>query len=98
MSWSVYFAVDDTDAALAKVVELGGATVIPAEDTPYGRLAAATDTTGSLFKFVSEHELLTHGGRVSIVETRPAPSPAPQSSGFMNDQSPPSLSRALYSR
>ena len=27
--WSVYFGVDDTDAALAKVVELGGAIVSP---------------------------------------------------------------------
>jgi len=53
LGWSVYFAVDDTDAALAKIAKLGGATVIPAEDTPYGRLAAATDATGSLFKLVA---------------------------------------------
>ncbi len=32
-SWSVYFGVDDTDAALAQVVDLGGAVVLPAEDT-----------------------------------------------------------------
>jgi predicted enzyme related to lactoylglutathione lyase len=51
--WSVYFGVDDTDAALAKVVELGGAIVQPAEDTPYGRLAAATDATGAQFKLVA---------------------------------------------
>jgi predicted enzyme related to lactoylglutathione lyase len=50
--WSVYFRVDDTDAALAKTVELGGAVVMPAEDTPYGRLAAATDVTGAAFKLV----------------------------------------------
>jgi len=46
----VYFEVDDVDAALAKTVELGGAIVQPAEDTPYGRLATATDSTGALFK------------------------------------------------
>jgi predicted enzyme related to lactoylglutathione lyase len=51
--WMVYFGVDDTDAALAKVVELGGAIVQPAEDTPYGRLAQATDPTGAHFKLVS---------------------------------------------
>jgi predicted enzyme related to lactoylglutathione lyase len=50
--WSVYFGVDDTDAALEKIVELGGAVVMPAEDTPYGRLAAATDATGAMFKLV----------------------------------------------
>jgi predicted enzyme related to lactoylglutathione lyase len=50
--WSVYFGVDDTDAALDRIVELGGAVVMPAEDTPYGRLAAATDAMGAMFKLV----------------------------------------------
>ena len=49
--WSVYFAVDDVPAALARAVELGGAVVHDAETTPYGVLAAATDATGALFKF-----------------------------------------------
>ena len=35
--WSVYFGVDDADAALAKIVDLGGSIVMAAEDTPYGR-------------------------------------------------------------
>jgi predicted enzyme related to lactoylglutathione lyase len=48
----VYFAVDDTDASLAKITELGGTTVQPAEDTPYGRLAGATDPFGAQFKLV----------------------------------------------
>jgi predicted enzyme related to lactoylglutathione lyase len=48
--WDVYFSVDDVDAALARVVELGGAVVQPAESTPYGRLAVAADSTGSLFR------------------------------------------------
>jgi predicted enzyme related to lactoylglutathione lyase len=52
--WSVYFGVEDTDAALAKTVELGGSIVVPAEDTPYGRLAAATDATGAAFKLVAD--------------------------------------------
>jgi predicted enzyme related to lactoylglutathione lyase len=50
--WSVYFGTDDTDAALAKVVELGGQIVVSAEDTPYGRLAQASDPTGARFKLV----------------------------------------------
>ncbi len=55
-SWSVYFGVDDTDAALAQVVDLGGAVVLPAEDTPYGRLAAAADPTGATFKLVAPND------------------------------------------
>jgi uncharacterized protein len=51
--WSVYFGVADTDAALNRIVELGGKIVVPAEDTPYGRLATATDSTGAEFKLVS---------------------------------------------
>jgi predicted enzyme related to lactoylglutathione lyase len=50
--WSVYFGVDDTDAALAKIVDLGGSIVLPAEDTPYGRLATAADPAGAVFKIV----------------------------------------------
>jgi uncharacterized protein len=50
--WSVYFRVENTDAALARVDELGGQIVMAAEDTPYGRLAQASDPTGALFKFV----------------------------------------------
>jgi predicted enzyme related to lactoylglutathione lyase len=50
--WSVYFGTSDTDATLAKVVELGGTVVQPAEDTPYGRLAVAADSTGAQFKLV----------------------------------------------
>ncbi|MGH8978528.1 MAG: VOC family protein [Acidimicrobiia bacterium] len=51
--WSVYFRVEDTDAALAAISKLGGATMMPAEDSPYGRLAVATDATGTQFKLVS---------------------------------------------
>ena len=54
--WSVYFGVDDADAALARVAELGGSVVLPAEDTPYGRLAAAADPTGAQFKLVAPNE------------------------------------------
>jgi predicted enzyme related to lactoylglutathione lyase len=50
--WAVYFGVDDTDAALSEIVALGGEVVTPAEDTPYGRLAMASDATGALFRLV----------------------------------------------
>jgi predicted enzyme related to lactoylglutathione lyase len=51
--WSVYFGVEDTDAALARIAELGGAVVEPATDTPYGRLAQAADPAGARFKLVA---------------------------------------------
>ena len=63
--WSVYFGVDDTDAALAKVVELGGSVVRPAEDTPYGRLATATDPAGAAFKLVGPNEAMPARGSSS---------------------------------
>ncbi len=56
--WSVYFGVADADAALAKIVELGGSIVVPAEDTPYGRLATAADPTGARFKLVAPNEAM----------------------------------------
>jgi predicted enzyme related to lactoylglutathione lyase len=52
-AWSVYFEVEDVDAALERVAELGGRVERPAEDTPYGRLATASDPTGTRFKLVT---------------------------------------------
>ena len=51
--WSVYFAVEDTDAAVAKVNTLGGATERPAWDTPYGRMAVVADNHGASFSLIS---------------------------------------------
>ncbi len=56
--WSVYFGVDDTDAALATIVDLGGKIISTAEDTPYGRLAEAADPTGTHFKLVAPNEAM----------------------------------------
>ena len=52
-TWMFYVKVADTDAALARVTELGGSVTDPAMDTPYGRLAGASDPTGARFKLVS---------------------------------------------
>ena len=52
-SWTIYFGADDADAALERIVELGGSVTEPAADTPYGRLAAATDPTGTAFKLMA---------------------------------------------
>lgn len=56
--WSVYFGVDDTDAALAKTVDLGGSVLMAAEDTPYGRLGKAADPTGARFSLVAANEAM----------------------------------------
>ncbi len=56
--WSVYFAVADTDATMAKLTELGGSVEQPAEDTPYGRIAAGADPMGARFKLVGPNEAM----------------------------------------
>jgi predicted enzyme related to lactoylglutathione lyase len=48
-AWQFYVTVDDTDAIVARALELGGAVVTPAEDTPYGRLAELADAAGVRF-------------------------------------------------
>lgn len=52
--WAIYFAVEDADTTLRKVTELGGTVVQPAEDTPYGRLAVVSDSTGAQFRVVQD--------------------------------------------
>jgi predicted enzyme related to lactoylglutathione lyase len=51
--WSVYFAVEATDAAVATVASLGGSTVRPAWDSPYGRIAIVADNHGAVFSLIS---------------------------------------------
>jgi uncharacterized protein len=48
--WSIYWAVDNADATVAKIKALGGSIVADAFDTPYGRLATAADPAGAQFK------------------------------------------------
>lgn len=50
--WSVYFSVEDTDTAVAKVTGLGGTTVRPPWDTPYGRMAVVADDHGAVFSVI----------------------------------------------
>jgi predicted enzyme related to lactoylglutathione lyase len=48
--WSIYWCVDDTDTAVARVESLGGSVITPAEDTPYGRIATVADPMGATFR------------------------------------------------
>jgi predicted enzyme related to lactoylglutathione lyase len=47
--WLVYFAVDDLDASLAKVSELGGATHAGPIDIGIARIAVVADPQGAMF-------------------------------------------------
>ena len=48
--WLAYFAVDDTDATVAKAGELGGKTIAPPMDIPgTGRFAILQDPQGAVF-------------------------------------------------
>jgi uncharacterized protein len=52
-NWSIFFGAEDVDKTLQVISDNGGAVVRPAEDTPYGRLAAATDPAGAVFNLSS---------------------------------------------
>lgn len=47
--WLVYFAVEDVEAAAAKVRELGGEVIVPPMDVPAGRITVARDPQGAVF-------------------------------------------------
>ena len=50
--WLVYFAVDDADATVARVSELGGAVRMGPMDTPPGRIAVVADPQGATFAVI----------------------------------------------
>ena len=50
--WRIYFAVADADVAAARITELGGSVGVPPFDTPYGRMAVASDPTGAAFAII----------------------------------------------
>jgi hypothetical protein len=56
LGWGVYIWVDDADATVAKVTELGGSVLEGPVDTPYGRLASATDPNGAVFKLMAAND------------------------------------------
>lgn len=47
--WRTYFEVADTDAALRRIVGLGGRVRTPAHDSDHGRVAAVADPEGARF-------------------------------------------------
>src|SRR4051812_16750391 len=51
--WSVYFATDDTDAAVERVLLAGGRVQHGPFDSPHGRLAVIEDPNGAVFTLIS---------------------------------------------
>jgi hypothetical protein len=51
--WSTYFAVADTDAAVATITGTGGSVTRPPWDSPYGRMAIVSDDQGAVFSLMS---------------------------------------------
>jgi uncharacterized protein len=47
--WSVYFEVDETDAAVARVRDNHGQAVVSAQDCPYGRMPVVQYCCGATF-------------------------------------------------
>ncbi|KUI02437.1 VOC family protein [Mycobacterium sp. IS-3022] len=52
-NWNFFLGADDVDKAVQLVLDNGGSVIRDAEDTPYGRLAAVTDSTGAAFNLSS---------------------------------------------
>jgi predicted enzyme related to lactoylglutathione lyase len=52
-SWSVCFAVEDTDATAAQARDLGGAVTMAPFDTPVGRTAVLADPQGADFAVIA---------------------------------------------
>jgi len=52
-NWTIFFGAADVDKTLQVIADDGGAVVRAPDDTPYGRLAAATDPTGVVFNLSS---------------------------------------------
>lgn len=51
--WMTYFEVVDTDATVAKAVELGGQVIRPPYDVPsIGRIATVSDNHGAIFSVI----------------------------------------------
>jgi predicted enzyme related to lactoylglutathione lyase len=51
-AWNLYFAVDDTEAAMVRAVELGGQVVMGPMDVPGGRFAIVRDPSNAVFSVV----------------------------------------------
>jgi uncharacterized protein len=54
--WAVYFAVEDADATVERVKELGGSVMVPPTDIPAGRFSIVGDPHGAMFTVIALSE------------------------------------------
>ncbi|GAB4100918.1 VOC family protein [Sinomonas halotolerans] len=52
--WTVYWGVEDADAAITTATSLGATVLMTAVDTPYGRMAALADPMGAAFRIMQD--------------------------------------------
>lgn len=57
--WMVYFNVDDTDEAVARVTELGGHVSVPPFDSTAGRMAVVNDDQGGTFSVIAPSQAVS---------------------------------------
>jgi len=57
--WGVYFAVEDADACVARITELGGSLTMGPMDIEPGRFAVASDPLGAMFSVIALKEALS---------------------------------------
>ncbi|MFQ6327770.1 VOC family protein [Nocardia sp. CWNU-33] len=51
-AWLTYFDVADTDATLQRATAAGATVTLPAQDTPFGRMAGLRDPFGAEFRII----------------------------------------------
>lgn len=56
MGWRVYFGVESTESALARVRELGGSVLDGPIDSPFGRITTIADPEGASFQISAMSE------------------------------------------
>jgi len=54
--WRIYFGVEASEAAIARVQELGGKVLDGPTDSPFGRIATIADPTGATFQISAMSE------------------------------------------
>jgi predicted enzyme related to lactoylglutathione lyase len=57
--WTTYFSTADTDATVARALELGGSGITEAADTPFGRMATLRGPEGEVFAVIASTDLVT---------------------------------------
>ena len=55
-NWGVYFSVEDCDASVKRIEELGGRLIEPPRDIHPGRFAVVADPAAAVFSVMHLHD------------------------------------------